>query len=119
VVSLVLEAMLFAVLGASLGTALVWLLRDGELWAGAWSVFEYKVDLQLWLLTIGSAAAAAMLGTLPVAMRTLRRREIEVLQDLRGVDETGMAVPHHRPREIGPLHPASLLAYRQWNHAAQ
>jgi hypothetical protein len=86
--------MLFAVLGAALASGLVWLLRDGDLWAGAWSVFEYQLDLQLLLFATGSAALAAVIGTLPMALRTLRRREMEVLQDLREVEQ---AVTPARP----------------------
>ncbi len=91
--SIMLEAMLFAVLGASLATGLVWLLRDGDLWAGAWSVFEYKVDLFLLLVTTGGAAMTAVIGTLPMALRTVRRREVEVLQGLREVDDTAVPAP--------------------------
>jgi putative ABC transport system permease protein len=110
-VSIMLEAVLFAVLGASIATGAVWLLRDGDLWAGAWSVFEYKVDLPLLLLATGSAAGAAVIGTLPMALRTLRKREMEALQALREVEETNVAAPSHRRRGIDHAQPAGLLSY--------
>jgi putative ABC transport system permease protein len=100
--SLALEAMLFAVLGALLAATLMWFLRDGDVWAGAGSVFEFKVDLHLVLVATGWAAAFAMMGTLPMAVRTLRRREVEALQELREVDKTSTAAPRHRRREIAP-----------------
>jgi putative ABC transport system permease protein len=107
--SVMLEAVLFAVLGALLATGLVWLLRDGDVWAGAWSVFEYKVDMQLLLFTTGGAVLTAVIGTLPMTLTTLRRREVEVLQDLREAEEA-VAPGSGRERPILKLPPMPVPA---------
>jgi len=86
-VSILLEALPFAAMGALIAAGVIWLWRDGDLWAGAGSVFEFKVNLHLVLLSMGCAVTIAMAGTLPLAIRSLRRGEMEGLKDLREIDE--------------------------------
>lgn len=84
--SILLETLPFALLGAWIGAAIVWVLVDGDLKVGAWSVVEVEVSLSLIFFATGCAAGIAMIGTLPLALKTLRRRALEGLQDLRGMD---------------------------------
>jgi ABC-type lipoprotein release transport system permease subunit len=90
-VSILVEALPFALLGAWIAAGIVWWLRDGALQVGAWSVIEVKVDLYLILIATGCAAGIAMLGTLPLALKTLRRRALDGLQDLRELDAVTVA----------------------------
>jgi putative ABC transport system permease protein len=80
--SVVLEAVLLALLGALVGAALVWLWRDGFLYNAAWDVFRVTVDLYLVLMAIAWALTIALIGTLPLALRTVRETEMHALQDL-------------------------------------
>lgn len=80
--SVVLEAVLLAVVGALAGAALVWLWRDGFLYNAAWDVFRVTVDLHLVLIAMAWAFAIALIGTLPLAIRTIRENEIQALQNL-------------------------------------
>jgi putative ABC transport system permease protein len=89
--SILLEALPFALLGAWIGAGLMWLWRRGDLWAGAGSVFEIGVDFQLVLLSTGCAVLIAMIGTLPLAIRSLRAGEIDGLKDLREMEEASPA----------------------------
>jgi ABC-type lipoprotein release transport system permease subunit len=90
-VSILVEALPFALLGAWIAAGIVWWLRDGALQVGAWSVIEVNVDLYLMLVATGCATGIAMLGTLPLALKTLRRRALEGLQDLRELDAVTVA----------------------------
>ncbi len=80
--SAVLEAMFLAVLGACIGAALAWLWQDGFLYNGAWDVFRVTVDLHLMLVAMAWALAIALIGTLPLAVRTVRESEMHTLQNL-------------------------------------
>lgn len=80
--SVVLEGILFAMLGALTGTSLAWAWMDGFLYNGAWTVFEATLDLHLLLIGTGLALVIALIGTLPLTLRTLRQREMEALQNL-------------------------------------
>lgn len=86
-VSILLEALPFALLGAMIAAGVIWWWRAGDLWAGAGSVFEFKVNLHLVLLATGCAVTIAMLGTLPLAIRSLRSGEMEGLKELREIEE--------------------------------
>jgi putative ABC transport system permease protein len=86
-VAVALETLLFAVLGSLAGSALVWVLMDGKLHSGAWSVFGYTVNLHLVLIALGWASAIAMIGALPTAFRTAREAEREALLNLREASE--------------------------------
>ncbi len=106
-ISIMLEAIPFAMLGALVGAGVVWFWRHGDLWAGAGSVFEIGVDLRLVLIATCCAVAIAMIGTLPLAIRSLRRGEMDGLKDLREIEETAVPV-HDRARwsPISPMAPA-------------
>lgn len=80
--SVMLEAVLLASLGALAGAALAWLWRDGFLYNAAWNVFRVTVDLHLVLVAMGWALTIALIGTLPLAIRTVRESEMHALQDL-------------------------------------
>jgi putative ABC transport system permease protein len=108
--SLVLEAMLFATLGALTGTSLAWIAMDGFLFNGAWTVFEVTVNLHLLFIGTGLAIAIALLGTLPLAFRTLRTREMEVLQSLRELDQAVLASACRRPCPSAEPGLAALVA---------
>ena len=86
--SIMLEAMVFATLGAFAGTAVVWVWLDGFLYNGAWNVFEVTVNLHLFLVAIGWGTTIALIGTLPLLLRTLRRNELDTLQNLSVVGES-------------------------------
>ena len=80
--SVVFEAVLLALLGAWTGAALVWLWRDGFLYNAAFDVFRVTVDLHLVLMAMGWALTIALIGTLPLALRTVRETEMHALQNL-------------------------------------
>lgn len=82
-VAVALESLVFAVLGSLLGAALAWLLNDGRLHSGAWSVFEYTVNRHLVFVAMGWALVIALIGALPTALRTTRQAEREALLNLR------------------------------------
>jgi putative ABC transport system permease protein len=81
-VSVVLEAVLLAQLGALVGAALVWLWRDGFLYNAAFDVLRVTVDLHLVMVAMGWALTIALIGTLPLAIRTVRETEMHALQDI-------------------------------------
>ena len=89
--SVVIESLLLAVLGSLIGAALVWLSVDGTYHYGAWSSFQSTVNGHLLLIAIGWASAIAMIGTVPIAVRTMRKTEREALADLRVSVERGGA----------------------------
>jgi len=91
-VSILLEALPFTLLGAWVGAGLVWLLQDGDLVVGAWSVIEIRVSLYLMFVTTCCAVAIAMIGTLPLAIKSLRRGEMDGLKDLREIDDAVLPV---------------------------
>lgn len=80
--SVMLEAVLLAVLGALAGAALAWLWRDGSIYNAAFDVFRVTVDLHLVLMAMSWGLTIAVVGTLPLALRTVRETEIHALQDL-------------------------------------
>lgn len=91
--SVVLEGMLLATLGALSGAALAWAWVDGFLYNGAWTVFEVTVNLHLLFVGTGVALAIALIGTLPLAVRTARQSELEALNNLFEAEETAIALP--------------------------
>ncbi len=80
--SIVLEAVLLALLGAVVAAALVWLWRDGFLYNAAWDIFRVTVDLHLMLVAMAWALTIALVGTLPLVIRTVRQTELHLLQNL-------------------------------------
>jgi putative ABC transport system permease protein len=94
-VAVALESLAFAVLGSLAGSTLVWVLMDGKLHSGAWSVFEYTVNVHLVLVAMGWASAIALLGGLPTALRTAREAEREALLNLREASEAGLCAPRY------------------------
>jgi ABC-type lipoprotein release transport system permease subunit len=108
--SILMEALPFALLGAWIAAAVVWWLRDGVLQVGAWSVVEIKVDLSLMLIATCVAVGIAMIGTLPLALKTLRERALEGLQDLCMMDAAtvaavrGLLAPSRLSRDAIPAH---------------
>lgn len=104
-VSIFMEALPFAMLGAWIASAIVWRLRDGVLVVGAWSVVELEVDLYLLLFAISSAVGMAMMGTLPLALKALRQRALEGLQDLREMDASTVSAVR---KLLGPAQSPTL-----------
>lgn len=109
-VSILMEALPFALLGAWIAAAVVWWLRDGVLQVGAWSVVEVKVGLSLMLVATFGAAGIAMIGTLPLAVKTLRQRALEGLQDLRELDPATVSAVRRwlAPARATPCRPRAL-----------
>ena len=70
--SFVIDAMILAILGAGLGTAVDWAWLDGHPLNGAYGVFRVRVDV--WMFAIGSvwSLAIALLGAVIPASRMAR-----------------------------------------------
>jgi putative ABC transport system permease protein len=79
--SVVLEAMLLAVLGGVIGAALVWLWLDGFLY-NAGGVITVRVDLHLLLVGAGWALTVALIGAMAPAVRLARQTPIEALREV-------------------------------------
>lgn len=78
--SVVLEAIVLSLAGATLGAALAWLLFDGNLTSYYQSVFHLSVSLPLCLLGAGWAGALALIGGALPAIRAARLRVVEALR---------------------------------------
>jgi putative ABC transport system permease protein len=78
----VLEAMLLAMLGACLGTALVWLWLGSFLYNGAGGVFAVEVNWRLLLVGNCWGLTVALIGTLSLAVRAARQTPIEALREI-------------------------------------
>jgi putative ABC transport system permease protein len=81
--SVAIESLLLALLGSLIGSAVVWLTVDGTYHYGAWSAWQSTVNGHLLLVAMGWASAVAVIGTIPMTVRTLRKSEREALADLR------------------------------------
>lgn len=79
--SVVLEAMALAVLGALIGTALVWLWLDGFLY-NAGAVITVRVDMHLLLVGASWALTVALIGATAPALRLARQTPIEALREV-------------------------------------
>ena len=113
-VSIMLEALPFAVSGALVGAGLAWWSRKGDLWAGAGSVFEIGVDLHLVFVATCWAVTITMVGTLPLAVRSLRRGEMDGLKDLREIDDAALPVQNaplwsRVSRHLPPVSPSMAI----------
>lgn len=100
---------MFATLGALIGTSLAWAWVDGYLYNGAWTVFEVTVNLRLLLIGTGLALAVALIGTIPIAARMVRRREIDATS-LRAVP--GTTKPHIELDRFFPETPGVSAKWR-------
>ena len=78
--SVVLEAMLLAFLGASLGAAIIAHFWSGFAFNGAWGVFRIQFTPMLYGIGLGWALTIALIGALPPAMAAAR---ITVTEGLR------------------------------------
>ena len=80
-VSVVLEAMFLAVLGACIGTAGGWLWLDSFLYNGAGGVFAVTVNWRLLLVGSCWGLTVALMGTLSLAIRAARQTPIDALRE--------------------------------------
>jgi hypothetical protein len=55
-------------------------------------VWQITVNLRLLIFTIGWAGAVTMIGALPLALRTARKREMEALRDLREIGDPSVSL---------------------------
>ena len=77
--SVLAEAALLGVVGALLGTALVWLVFDGrEMWV--WGPFRLHVSASLWALGLIWALVTSLVGGLTPALRAARLPASEALR---------------------------------------
>jgi putative ABC transport system permease protein len=100
--SVVLESLLLALLGSFAGSALVWLSVDGTYHYGAWSVFQSTVNGHLLLVAMAWASAIAIIGTIPMALTTMRKSEREALADLRLSEGTPLPRANLYPSQPRP-----------------
>ncbi|HEX4271696.1 MAG TPA: ABC transporter permease [Rhizomicrobium sp.] len=80
--SLAIEAVALAAVGALIATGLVWLWLDGFLYNGAGSVFQIVVGTHILLIALSCATVVALLGTLPTMVRIVRQPAIQTMRDL-------------------------------------
>ncbi|HJR55604.1 MAG TPA: FtsX-like permease family protein [Rhizomicrobium sp.] len=80
--SLAAEAMLLSLVGATAGTAVVWLWMDGFLYSGAGNVFRVTVNFHLLLVAIQWGVVVALAGVLRPAIRIARQTVMEALQEV-------------------------------------
>lgn len=80
--SLAVEAVVLAALGALIATGLIWLWLDGFLYNGATSIFQVVVGTHILLIALACAIAVAMLGALPAMLRVTRQPAIQTMRDL-------------------------------------
>jgi putative ABC transport system permease protein len=81
-VSIVLEAMIFASIGAAIGTAIVWLWLDGYAINGAYGVFRAAVTPHLLLIAVGWGLVTAFIGAIVPAAQEGRMPVVEALARL-------------------------------------
>jgi putative ABC transport system permease protein len=78
-VSMILEAMLFACIGAAIGTAIDWLWLDGYAYNGAYGVFRMLVTPHLLAVAIGWALVTALVGAIVPAAQEARLPVVDAL----------------------------------------
>jgi putative ABC transport system permease protein len=77
--SVLLEAILLAGIGALIGAVLAWTIFDGrDIWV--WGAFKLRVPASLWLLGLACAVITALLGGLLPALRAGRLTPVEALR---------------------------------------
>ena len=80
--SVIIEAVLLALVGAFIAVASVWLWLDGFLYNGASGIFRDTVNLRLLLQVLGWSLAVALPGAMGPALRLARQTPIEALRDV-------------------------------------
>jgi putative ABC transport system permease protein len=78
-VSIVLEAMFFACIGAAIGTGIDWLWESGYAYNGAYGVFRVTFTLHLFAVAIGWALVTALVGAIVPAMQEARLPVVDAL----------------------------------------
>jgi putative ABC transport system permease protein len=78
-VSMVLEAMFFATVGAAIGTAIDWLWLNGYAYNGAYGVFKVAVTPHLLAVAIGWALVTALVGAIVPAAQEARLAVVDAL----------------------------------------
>lgn len=78
-ISMVLEAMLFACIGAGIGTAIDWLWLNGYAYNGAYGVFRLLVTPHLLAVAIGWALITALIGAVVPAAQEARLPVVDAL----------------------------------------
>lgn len=78
-ISIVLEAMVFATLGAAIGTVIDWLWCDGYAYNGAYGVFIARVTPRLLAVAVGWGLVAAFIGAAAPAAKEARLPVVDAL----------------------------------------
>jgi putative ABC transport system permease protein len=78
-VALVFEAMLFASIGAAIGTAIDWLWLDNYPLMAAYGVFRVRVTPNLLVFAIGWALVTALVGAIVPAVQEARLEVVDAL----------------------------------------
>jgi putative ABC transport system permease protein len=78
-ISIVVEAMIFATLGAALGTAIDWVWLNGYAMNGAYGVFKVAVTPHLLAVAIGWALVTAFVGAIVPAAQEARLTVVAAL----------------------------------------
>jgi putative ABC transport system permease protein len=78
-VSMILEAMSFACIGAAIGTAIDWLWLNGYAYNGAYGVFRMLVTPHLLAVAIGWALVTALVGAIVPAAQEARLPVVQAL----------------------------------------
>ncbi len=69
-------------LGALTGVAFAWWVQDGRIFNGAWNVLQVSVTRRSIVYAIGFSMVIALMGTLPLVLKTLRQNVLDQLGDL-------------------------------------
>jgi len=80
-IAVVVETLLLSLTGACCGAGLAWLLFNGKLIVGHSNVFDLDVSGKLFAIGLAWAAAVAILGALPPAIRAGRLSVADALRD--------------------------------------
>jgi putative ABC transport system permease protein len=78
-VSMILEAMFLACIGAAVGTAIDWLWLDGYVYNGAYGVFRMSVTPHLLAVAIGWSLVTALVGAILPAAHEARLPVVDAL----------------------------------------
>jgi putative ABC transport system permease protein len=78
-ISIVIEAMIFATIGAALGTAIDWVWLNGYAMNGAYGVFRVVVTPHLLAVAIAWALVTAFIGAIMPAAQEARLRVVDAL----------------------------------------
>ncbi|HEY6453684.1 MAG TPA: FtsX-like permease family protein [Steroidobacteraceae bacterium] len=78
-VSMILEAMFFACIGAAIGTAIDWLWLNGYALNGAYGIFRLVVTPHLLGVAIGWALVTALVGAIVPAAQEARLPVVDAL----------------------------------------